>query len=80
MWFLCLSLKLGRRKEDIKTAGRYKNSDTVKNVFISADKSTNIYAMEKDDYNRYLRKNITKTYKKQREEKLSQGIMKRKKL
>ena len=43
-----------------------------KNVFISADKSTNIYAMEKDDYNWYLRKNITKTYEKQREEKLSQ--------
>ena len=35
-----------------------------KNVFISADKSTNIYTMEKDDYNRYFRENITKTYKK----------------
>ena len=35
-----------------------------KNVFLSADKSTNIYTMEKDDYNRYFRENITKTYKK----------------
>ena len=35
-----------------------------KNIFISADKSTNIYAMEKDNYNRYFRKNVTKTYKK----------------
>ena len=35
-----------------------------KNIFISADKSTNLYAMEKDDYNRYLRENIMKTYKK----------------
>ena len=32
-----------------------------KNVFISTDKSTNIYTMEKDDYNRHLRENITKT-------------------
>ena len=35
-----------------------------KNLFISADKSTNINTMEKDDYNRCLRENITKTYKK----------------
>ena len=34
-----------------------------KNLFILADKSTNIYAMEKDDYNRHLKENITKTYK-----------------
>ena len=34
------------------------------NVVISADKSTNINGMEKDDYNLYLRKNITKAYKK----------------
>ena len=48
-----------------------------KNIFISADKSTNIYAMEKDDYNRYFRKNVTKTYKKQTKGKLSQSITKR---
>ena len=34
------------------------------NVVISADKLTNINGMEKDDYNLYLRKNITKAYKK----------------
>ena len=51
-----------------------------KNIFISADKSTNICAMEKDDYNQYLRENITKTFKKQTEEKLSQSIMKQTKL
>ena len=36
--------------------------------------------MEKDDYNQYLRENITKTFKKQTEEKLSQSIMKQTKL
>ena len=50
-----LQLKL---QEDIKIVKQ------LKNLFISADKSTNIYAMEKDDYNRYLRDNITRTYKK----------------
>ena len=35
-----------------------------KNIFISVDKSTNIYVMGKDDYNRYIREKITKTYKK----------------
>ena len=36
----------------------------MKNVFISADKSANIYAMEKHDYNWYFREIITKTYRK----------------
>ena len=49
-----------------------------KNLFISADKSTNIYAMEKDDYDQYLKENITKTFKKQTEPNLSQSIMKQK--
>ena len=44
-------------QEDIKTVKQSKN------VFISADKSTKIYVMEKDNYNRYLRENITKIYK-----------------
>ena len=42
-------------QEDIKVVKQSKN------VFISTDKSTNIYTMEKDDYNRHLRENITKT-------------------
>ena len=45
-------------QEDIKIVRQSKS------IFISADKSANIYAMEKDDYNRHLRENITKTYKK----------------
>ena len=45
-------------KEDIKIVKQSTN------VVISADKSTNINGMEKDDYNLYLRKNITKAYKK----------------
>ena len=44
-------------QEDIKTVKQSKN------VFNSADKSTNIYVMEKDNYNRFLRENITKMYK-----------------
>ena len=33
-------------------------------VIIPADKTRNLYKMEKDDYNKYLTENITKTYKK----------------
>ena len=32
-------------------------------VIIPADKTRNLYKMEKDDYNKYLTENITKTYK-----------------
>ena len=72
-------------QEDIKIVKQSRN------VFISADKSTNTDVMEKYDYSRYLRQNITKTYKntdrrnfgkalqkhtrKQTEGKLSQSIM-----
>ena len=63
-----------KMQEDIKIVKQ------LKNVFISADKSTNIYATEKDDYKQYLRENITKTYKKQTDGKLSQSIMTPKKL
>ena len=45
------------------------------NLFILVDNSTNIYAMEKDDYNWYLRENIAETCKKQREGKSNQSIM-----
>ena len=53
-------------QEDIKIVRQSKN------LFILADKSTNIYAMEKDDYNRHLTENITKTYKKQTKAKFNQ--------
>ena len=33
-------------------------------VIIPADKTRNLYKMEKDDYNKYFTENITKTYKK----------------
>ena len=33
------------------------------NLLIPADESRNIYIIPKDDYNRYIRDNITKTYK-----------------
>ena len=39
-------------------------------VFVSADKSRHIYKMEKDEYNKLLRHNITKTYKKSNGKKL----------
>ena len=33
-------------------------------VFVFADKTTNIYKIKKDDYNKLLTENITKSYKK----------------
>ena len=41
-----------------------KRINTSKNVLAKADKSRNIYQLDKDDYKKYLRENITKTYKK----------------
>ena len=35
----------------------------TKKVIRRADKTPNLYKMEKDDYNKYLTENITKTYK-----------------
>ena len=32
-------------------------------LLIHADKSRNIYIIQKDDYNKYVRDNVTKTYK-----------------
>ena len=45
-------------KEDIN---EIKNSNKI---FVSADKSRNIYKMEKEEYNKLIHENITKTYKK----------------
>ena len=45
-------------KNDIK---ELRKSDKV---FVSADKSLNIYKMEKDEYKKLLFENVTKTYKK----------------
>lgn len=40
-------------------------------VFVSADKSRNIYKMEKDQYQKLLTENVTKTYKKSSIQKLN---------
>ena len=41
-----------------------KSINTPKKVLVKADKSRNIYQLDKDDYKKYLRENITTTYKK----------------
>ena len=41
-----------------------KRINTSKKVLVKADKSRNIYQLDKDDYEKYLRENITRTYKK----------------
>ena len=40
-------------------------------VFVAADKSRHIYKMEKDQYKKLLKENITKTYKKSNKRKIS---------
>ena len=37
---------------------------TSTNVFVFADKTTNIYEVTPQKYNKFLKENITKTYKK----------------
>ena len=49
---------LSKLKEDVKTI---KNT---KELLINADKSSNIYKMDKDTYKKYLKENVTKKYKK----------------
>ena len=55
-------------QEDIKVIKQSKS------IFISADKSTNIYAMEKEYCNQYFRENITKTYQKKTDRKKVKSI------
>ena len=47
--------KLKSDIDEIKKSGK---------VFVSADKSRNIYKMEKDQHQKLLMENVTKTYKK----------------
>ena len=47
-----------------------KEIKTSNKIFISADKSRNSYSVEKDEYNKYLKENITKSYRKSTESKL----------
>ena len=45
-------------KDDVKVV------NNTKEVLVNVDKSTNTCKMNKDEYNKYLTENITKTYKK----------------
>ena len=49
---------LNKLKRDLK------NIRTSKNLFVFADKTNDLYEMSKENYNKLLRDNITKTYKK----------------
>ena len=49
---------LSKLKDDVKVI------NNTKEIFVNADKSTNIYKMNKNAYNKYLTENMTKTYKK----------------
>ena len=40
-----------------------KKINESKELLIPADKSRNIYFMQKNDYNKYVNDNVTKTYK-----------------
>ena len=66
-----------RCRKILKQLNNPKSFSLSKNVFILANKSTNIYVMEKGNQNRYLRQNITETYQKeQTDAKLSQSTIK----
>ena len=41
-----------------------KRINTTEKVLVKADKSRDIYQLDKNDYKKYLHENITKTYKK----------------
>ena len=63
-----------RCREILKQLNNRKYFSLSKNVFNLANKSTNIYVMEKGNKNQYLRENITETYQKeQTDAKLSQS-------
>ena len=49
---------LSKLSKDIKSI------EKTKELLINADKSANIYKISKEDYQKHLRSNITKTYKK----------------
>ena len=44
-----------------------KRINTTEKVLVKADKSRDIYQLDKNDYKKYLHENITKTYKKSTE-------------
>ena len=56
---------LSKLKEDVKVI------NNTKELLVNADKSTNIYKMNKDMHIKYLTENITKTYKKANKNKVN---------
>ena len=57
---------LSKLRNDIKTI------NSTQEILVNADKSSNIYKLSKDDYNKYMVENITKTYKKCNKTKVNQ--------
>ena len=53
-----------KNKFQQKLNGDLKNIRNSKNLFVFADKTNNLYEMSKENYNKLLHDNITKTYKK----------------
>ena len=49
-------------------------------VIVPADKTRNLYKMEKEDYNKFLSKNITKTYKKSNKNQVNKSNLDAKKI
>ena len=49
-------------------------------VLVQVDKSKNIYELDKKDYKKYLRKNMTKTYKRINKKRLNEANKNPKKL
>ena len=56
---------LSKLNEDVKTV------KSTKETLISTDKSYNIYKMDKDKHNKYLTENITKTYNRNKVNKIN---------
>ena len=70
----CHSPFLKSLNEEVNTIKRSPN------LFISADKTSNIYEMKKEDYNKLLKENVTKGYKKTKDEVVNKINKKAKKI
>ena len=72
---MCLVKNLEFRKVNNEFQNKLNNDineiKTSDKVFVAADKSRHIYKMEKDQYKKLLKENITKTYKKSNKRKIS---------
>ena len=59
-----IEFRLVQNKFLSKLSKDMNNIKETKKILINTDKSTNIYKMSKEDYQKHLQNNITKTYKK----------------